>query len=149
MPDIPGPVPAATPGAGDGLPVAGRGRGAVPAGLAGRAGDGQGPGGVVRGRDIGRDIGASLRRYVAIVSGWDIGRDIAAVELDQGGAGELAALGDDVPGDPGGGPHAGEPVRGRGSGERVAAPFFGGHPGELGVVDKFFSLADADHAPAL
>ena len=26
------------------------------------------------------------------MSGWDIGRDIAAVELDQGGAGELAAL---------------------------------------------------------
>jgi hypothetical protein len=54
-----------------------------------------------------------LRRYVYVRSGWDTDER----DIDQGPPGELAALADHVPVDPGGRPHPGEPVRRRGTGQ--------------------------------
>lgn len=99
------------------------------------------------GRDAGRDIGASLRWHRGWCRGRDNGRDTVAGEADQGGAGELAALAEHVAVDPRGGLHRGEPRRGLRAGQRVAAAFLSGHPGDLGVVDQFLSFPDADHAP--
>src|SRR5260370_16409342 len=97
--------------------------GTAPAGTAGRAGDGQGPGPGVRGRDTGRDIGVSLRRYVHVRSRWDT--DIG--NRDEGYPGELAALADHVPVDPRGRPHLGEPARRRPPRRRMPPPA-GGRP---------------------
>lgn len=139
-----GAVPPAGPGAGDHLSVVSI-RGAVSAGLAGRARNFPGPGRGIWVRDIGRDIGVPLRRYVQVRSRWDK----TVRYSNERHPSELAALTDHVIVDPGGRAHLGEPVRRGRTGQGVAAAFGGGHPGDLGVVDQVGRLADADHAPAL
>ena len=92
---------------------------------------------------------ASLRWYRGCCRGWDIGRDIARRGWTREAPASLRPSAMTWPVIQGAGCMAVNQSGGGGSGQGVAAAFLGGHPGELGVVDQFLGLADADDAPAL